>query len=513
MTGAIDPTPFERLEGEWADLHTAFETRLVGEHRGLPLDDDYPARRLAFESALAAFDDAGLSARSAPDSTASAPRWVPSTRSSRSRAWPRTRRLVRTGRIAGRRRPAAGDLRRVRRGHGRGRGRRRDDRSPDRLHAARDRGRRRRTAGRLRGDGPVWRAVDGDGGVTSPYRRLVAASAARWARDGSTIEANAAVLGIAPGTFEPMLHAILALGRQVSPTRPASAGRADRAVGLPLRRRRGGAPAPGARPARSPAADQRRPPAVARRGPGRARDRLRHRAAPGPAGHPGRVHDRRPAGAMGLRDLRRGRPRQPRRAAPRERARAPLRRDPDSAGVRRATAGLTRRSSRPSRTSSAGTCTNPRSRRTTSASPSSRDWRPLDRYGGVLLDACWTLFEIELHRSPGRRPNDVWAEVVADGLGIEPHPEWSWWAVRGQLIDSPGYLANYVLSAIAAAALRARIRELRGDWSTGDPGWYAFVAERLLRFGGSRVPADLIADLLGGPLTVEPVLADLRRAG
>ena len=137
----------------------------------------------------------------------------------------------------------------------------------------------------------------------------------------------------------------------------------------------------------------------------------------------------------------------------------------------------------------------------------------LDRYGGVLLDACWALFEIELHRAPGRRPNDVWAEVVADGLGIEPHPEWSWWAVRGQLIDSPGYLANYPLAAIAAAALRARIREIRGDWSTGDPGWYPFVSERLLRFGGSRVPGDLIGELLGGPLTVEPVLDDLRRAG
>ena len=112
----------------------------------------------------------------------------------------------------------------------------------------------------------------------------------------------------------------------------------------------------------------------------------------------------------------------------------------------------------------------------------------LDRYGGVLLDACWALFEIELHRAPDRRPNDVWAEFVADGLGIEPHPEWSWWAVRGQLIDSPGYLANYGLSAIAAAALRARIRELRGDWSTGDPGWYAFVSERLLRVRRERAP-------------------------
>ena len=86
--------------------------------------------------------------------------------------------------------------------------------------------------------------------------------------------------------------------------------------------------------------------------------------------------------------------------------------------------------------------------------------------------------------------------------GIEPHPEWSWWAVRGQLIDSPGYLANYVLAAIAAAALRARIRELRGDWSTGDAGLVrvrvgAAAAVRRV----ARSPADLIADLLGGPLT------------
>ena len=137
----------------------------------------------------------------------------------------------------------------------------------------------------------------------------------------------------------------------------------------------------------------------------------------------------------------------------------------------------------------------------------------VSRYGSVLLDVCWALFEIELHQSPGRRPNDVWAEIVADGLGIEPHPEWSWWAVRGQLVENPGYLANYGLSAITAAALRARIRELRGDWSTGDPGWYAFVSERLLRHGGERSPASLIADLLGGPLTEQPLLADLTRAG
>ena len=50
-----------------------------------------------------------------------------------------------------------------------------------------------------------------------------------------------------------------------------------------------------------------------------------------------------------------------------------------------------------------------------------------------MLDVCWALFEIELHRHPDRRPNDVWTEITTDGLGIVPHPEWSWWALRGQL--------------------------------------------------------------------------------
>jgi hypothetical protein len=135
----------------------------------------------------------------------------------------------------------------------------------------------------------------------------------------------------------------------------------------------------------------------------------------------------------------------------------------------------------------------------------------LDRYGAVMLDICWALFEIEIHRHPGRRPNDVWTEITADGLGIVPHPEWSWWAIRGQLVDLPGYLANYAFSAIIAAAVRARIREVRGPWFEGDPGWYTFVADGLLVAGASRTPADLLGTFLGGPLTAEPLLADLRR--
>ena len=77
----------------------------------------------------------------------------------------------------------------------------------------------------------------------------------------------------------------------------------------------------------------------------------------------------------------------------------------------------------------------------------------------------------------------------------------------------PGYLANYALSAIMAAAVRARIVEVRGPWFEGDPGWYGFVAEALFAAGASRPPADLLEAFLGGPLTAEPLLADLRRGG
>jgi hypothetical protein len=126
-----------------------------------------------------------------------------------------------------------------------------------------------------------------------------------------------------------------------------------------------------------------------------------------------------------------------------------------------------------------------------------------------MLDVCWALFEIELHRSPERAPNEVWSELTETGLGIVPHPEWSWWAVRGQLIESPGYMANYALSAIVAAALRERIRAVRGPWLDGDPGWYGFVSEHILRHGADRRPADVLRKFLGRPLDAGPLLADL----
>ena len=79
------------------------------------------------------------------------------------------------------------------------------------------------------------------------------------------------------------------------------------------------------------------------------------------------------------------------------------------------------------------------------------------------------------------------------------------------MIDGPGYMASDALSALVAAAIRARIREVRGDWleDGGDPGWYVFVSEGLLRFGASQPAADVLRSFLGGPLSATPLLDDL----
>jgi hypothetical protein len=366
---------------------------------------------------------------------------------------------------------------------------------------------------------PVWRTVDGDGGDASPYRRLLRASSERWARHGSPIEANAVALGMPVGSIEGVLGQILGAWREImEPARlepwdyryavGAAARRLDRLVPvdrlLEINDRYLAAlgadprmlgltydilPRPerplvpvaftlgmGARPAGQPTDGPwtPRPPWVfatyAEGGIGNLLELL-HES--GHAIHMAAIRTR-----SGFLDFPES------SAAFLEGLADVLGWDTDEPAWQRHWLGA-------------------------AAEPREA---LLDRYGAVMLDICWALFEIELHRHPDRRPNDVWAEITADGLGIEPHPEWSWWAVRGQLIDGPGYLANYALSAIMAAAVRARILQVRGSWFAGDPGWYPFVSEALFAPGASRAPADLLETFLGGPLTAEPLLADLRRA-
>jgi len=135
------------------------------------------------------------------------------------------------------------------------------------------------------------------------------------------------------------------------------------------------------------------------------------------------------------------------------------------------------------------------------------------RYADVVLDAAWALFEIRLHADPGGRPNDVWTAITSGYLGVAPHPEWSWWAIRGQLVQEPGYMANYAIGAVLAADLRSAIRAARGDWTAGDPGWYSWVREHVYRFGLERSPADVLRDVLGRPPTSGALVAQIARAG
>jgi hypothetical protein len=134
------------------------------------------------------------------------------------------------------------------------------------------------------------------------------------------------------------------------------------------------------------------------------------------------------------------------------------------------------------------------------------------KYAGIVMDTAWALFEIRMHRSPEADPNVVWTEIARRYFRIRPHPELSWWAVRGQLIDLPGYMLNYAVGAILVADLRARAKELHGPYAEGDPTWCTWVSERLYRFGLERPSRRVIEDFLGRSIAPRALLDDMARA-
>lgn len=133
------------------------------------------------------------------------------------------------------------------------------------------------------------------------------------------------------------------------------------------------------------------------------------------------------------------------------------------------------------------------------------------RYGGIVMDVAWALFEARMLRDPAADPNQVWTALTRDYLRIRPHPELSWWAMRGQLVESPGYMMNYAAGAILIAAIRARTREVHGPFAEGDSSWYGWVAPRLFRFGLERPSRRVVEDFLGGPVSPAALLEDMGR--
>jgi len=132
-------------------------------------------------------------------------------------------------------------------------------------------------------------------------------------------------------------------------------------------------------------------------------------------------------------------------------------------------------------------------------------------YSGVMLDVAWALFELRMLRDPAADPNAVWTEITSRYLRVVPHPELAWWAVRGQLVGSPGYMINYGLGAVLTADLRGRIRDQLGPLEAGDRRWYGWITEHLLRSGQERETADLLREFLGRPVSPDALIADLRR--
>jgi hypothetical protein len=133
------------------------------------------------------------------------------------------------------------------------------------------------------------------------------------------------------------------------------------------------------------------------------------------------------------------------------------------------------------------------------------------RYGSIVLDVAWALFELRMLSDPAADPNAVWTGITSEYLRIRPHPELSWWAMRGQLVDSPGYMMNYAIGAILIAALRARAIERRGSWLLGDDGWYPWISRALFRYGLERPTRQIVEEFLGGPVTPAALLEDMRR--
>jgi hypothetical protein len=133
-------------------------------------------------------------------------------------------------------------------------------------------------------------------------------------------------------------------------------------------------------------------------------------------------------------------------------------------------------------------------------------------YSGVMLDVAWALFECRMLRAPDADPNAVWTDITSRYLGIAPHLELAWWAVRVQLVDSPGYMVNYGLGAVLTADLRQRVREKLGAFETGRPDWFAWLSTELLQYGESLESAELLRRFLGRPVTPDALLAQLARA-
>lgn len=134
-------------------------------------------------------------------------------------------------------------------------------------------------------------------------------------------------------------------------------------------------------------------------------------------------------------------------------------------------------------------------------------------YADVMLDVSWGLFELQMLKHPDADPNAVWTEITSKYLNIRPHPELSWWALRVQLVDEPGYMINYGLGSVVTADIRARLKQKVGDFDAGNPRWYAYASDHLLHYGEAVETPRLLRKFLGRPVSDKALLAEIGGIG
>ena len=132
-------------------------------------------------------------------------------------------------------------------------------------------------------------------------------------------------------------------------------------------------------------------------------------------------------------------------------------------------------------------------------------------YGNVMLDVAWALFELRMLSDPAADPNLLWTDITHRYLHIVAHAELSWWALRVQLVDLPGYMVNYGLGAVLTAELREKLREEIGAFDAGNRRWYPYLSDHLLRYGLERPVPELLREFFGRPVTAQALLDQIRR--
>lgn len=359
---------------------------------------------------------------------------------------------------------------------------------------------------------PVWESVNGDNSVESPWRRLVALSAAQWKERGSPSEVAAMSLGIAAPGVEPVLVQMLEAWERTLPNTRAepwdwyyNTGEASRklSAGIPLRELErmneqffasfGASP-------RSlgivydlvPRAGK-TPVAFTQFGG------LARRTRDGPRGADPSIFATYRTGGLGnLAELLHETGHAIHIAAISQR---PAFADwPDSDPYTEALADVP-----------ANEVYEGRWQRKYIGDSATTAASLRQKYSGVMLDIAWALFELRMHRDPTSDPNVLWADITQQYLHIVAHPEWSWWAMRGQLIESPGYMMNYALGAMVTAAIRERIYKEKGGFLGGGPKLYQWLASVLYEQGRSKPAVDVLRAFLGESVSPRALMADVRR--